>query len=137
VTTRSNAASVTIETGSPAHEDAVARSRRVRSRWLVHLFLLAAFAASLATVTLTPEGSPHLMIGSAFVALAAVHVAQRRHIVARLAGNLGRIRSWLTRRGRLADLQHDLHRLFRESPSPPRPWAVLRRHLTYGSRVEV
>jgi len=28
--------------------------------------------------------------------------AQRRHTVARLAGNLGRLRAWLTRRGRLA-----------------------------------
>ena len=76
--------------------------RGSRTRFAVHLVLLATFAASLATVTLTPEGTPHLVIGSAFVASAVVHVAQRRHTVARLAGNLGRVRIWLTRRGRLA-----------------------------------
>ena len=44
----------------------------------------ATFAASLATVTLITEGWPHLVLGLAFVALAGVHVAQRRHTVARL-----------------------------------------------------
>jgi hypothetical protein len=74
----------------------------MRARWVVHLLLLALFAASLATVTLITEGWPHLVVGSAFVALAVVHVVQRRHTVARLLGNLGRARSWLRRRGRLA-----------------------------------
>jgi hypothetical protein len=64
--------------------------------------LLATFAASLATVTLITEGWPHLAVGSAFVALVAVHVVQRRHTVARLLGNLGRVRTWFRRRGRLA-----------------------------------
>ena len=31
-----------------------------------------------------------------------MHVAQRRHTVARLLGNLGRARTWFRRRGRLA-----------------------------------
>jgi hypothetical protein len=56
----------------------------------------------LATVVLIPEGTIHVVVGSAFVALVVVHVAQRRHTVARLDGNLGRVRTWLTRRGRLA-----------------------------------
>ena len=64
--------------------------------------MLATFAASLATVTLITEGWPHLVVGLAFVALAGVHVAQRRHTVARLLGNLGRARTWVRRRGRLA-----------------------------------
>lgn len=63
---------------------------------------MATFAASLATVTLITEGWPHLVVGSAFVTLAAVHVAQRRHTVARLLGILGRAHTWFRRRGRLA-----------------------------------
>jgi len=74
----------------------------MRGRWLIHLALLAVFAGSLATVVLIPEGTVHVVVGSAFVALVVVHIAQRRHTVARLVGNLGRVRSWLTRRGRLA-----------------------------------
>jgi hypothetical protein len=72
------------------------------TRFVVHLLLLATFAASLATVTALTEGWPHLVVGSAFVGLVLVHVAQRRHTVARLLGNLGRPPLWLTRRGRLA-----------------------------------
>jgi hypothetical protein len=74
----------------------------MRARWLVHLLLLGTFAASLATVALVPEGTPHLVVGLAFVALAGIHVAQRRHTVSRLLANLGRVRTWVTRRGRLA-----------------------------------
>jgi hypothetical protein len=74
----------------------------MRARWVVHVLLLALFAASLATVTLITEGWPHLVVGSVFVALVVVHVVQRRHTVARLLGNLGRARTWVRRRGRLA-----------------------------------
>jgi hypothetical protein len=74
----------------------------MQTRFVVHLLLLAAFAASLATVTLITEGWQHLAVGSAFVALVAVHVVQRRYTVARLLGNLGRVRMWFRRRGRLA-----------------------------------
>jgi hypothetical protein len=72
------------------------------ARFLVHLVLLATFAASLATVTVMTEGWPHLVVGSAFVGLVLIHVVQRRHTVARLLGNLGRPLTWLKRRGRLA-----------------------------------
>jgi hypothetical protein len=78
------------------------QARRSWTRFVVHLVLLATFAASLATVTLTTEGWPHLAVGSAFLALVAVHVVQRRHTVARSLGNLGRVRTWVRRRGRLA-----------------------------------
>jgi hypothetical protein len=78
------------------------QGRRSRNRFVVHLVLLATFAASLATVTLITEGWPHLAVGSTFVALVAVHVVQRRHTVARLVGNLGRVRTWCRRRGRPA-----------------------------------
>lgn len=72
------------------------------ARFLVHLVLLATFAASLATATAITEGWPHLVIGSAFVGLVLIHVAQRRHTVVRLLGNLGRPLTWVKRRGRLA-----------------------------------
>ena len=80
----------------------VAQGRRSRARFVVHLCLLAAFAASLATVTVTPEGTPHLVVGLAFVVLVGIHVVQRRHTVVRLLENLGRVRRWFRRRGRLA-----------------------------------
>ncbi len=73
--------------------------RRMGARFVVHLLLLATFAASLATVTVITEGWPHLVVGSAFVALAILHVVQRRHTVARLLGNLSRARTWFRRRG--------------------------------------
>jgi hypothetical protein len=72
------------------------------TRFVVHLVLLVTFAASLATVTAMTEGWPHLVIGSAFVGLVVIHVAQRRHTAMRLLGNLTRPATWLTRRGRLA-----------------------------------
>jgi hypothetical protein len=72
------------------------------ARFVVHLVLLATFAASLATATAITEGWPHLVIGSAFVGFVLIHVAQRRHTVVRLLGNLGRPLTWLKRRGRLA-----------------------------------
>ncbi len=72
------------------------------ARFLVHLLLIATFAASLATVTLITEGWPHLVVGCVFVGLVGVHMVQRRHTVLRLLGNLGRPFTWLKRRGRLA-----------------------------------
>ena len=101
MTIRSDPGPVTGEDPSLSSKG-VALGRRTRARFVVHLCLLATFASSLATVTLITEGWPHLVVGSAFVALAGVHVAQRRHTVARLLGNLERVRTWFRRRGRLA-----------------------------------
>ena len=83
---------------SPSKEQ---RHRR-QARFVVHLALLATFAASLATVTIITEGWPHLVVGSVFVALAVAHVAQRRRTVARLVEKLGQVRTWFHRSGRLA-----------------------------------
>src|SRR5271167_1718874 len=102
MTIRSDTGPVTTESPSPPPGAAVARGPRSQARFAVHLLLLATFAASLATVTVITEGLPHLVVGLAFVALVGVHVLQRRHTVARLLGNLGRARTWLRRRGRLA-----------------------------------
>ena len=101
---RGNAGSVTEDAPSPsrARPGPSEHGHRMGARFLVHLALLATFAASLATVTAMTEGWPHLVIGSAFVGLVIVHVAQRRHTVARLLGHLGRPVIWLRRRGRLA-----------------------------------
>jgi hypothetical protein len=99
---RSDARSTRIEatprTGAAQAQLGFARG----ARFAVHVCLLAAFAASLATVTLISEGTPHLVAGFAFMALVAFHVVQRRHTVARLVGNLGQANAWLRRRGRLA-----------------------------------
>ena len=104
MTIRSEAGSVTVDTPLPsrARPGHAQRDHRSGTRFLVHLVLLATFAASLATVTAMTEGWPHLVIGSAFVGLVLIHLAQRRHTVARLLGNLGRPLTWLKRRGRLA-----------------------------------
>jgi hypothetical protein len=102
VTIRSDTGPVASDSTSPPPGAAVAAGRRSRTRFAVHLLLLACFAASLATVTLITEGLPHLVVGLAFVALVGLHVVQRRHTVARLLGNLGRARTWCRRRGRLA-----------------------------------
>src|ERR1700689_3487162 len=92
VTIRSDPGSVTGEFPSSSSNGAMAQRRRMRARFAVHLCLLATFAASLATVTLITEGWPHLVLGSAFVALAGLHVPHPPHTVARLLGNLGRAR---------------------------------------------
>ncbi len=107
MTTRSKAGSVTVDTPKPSRArsgdtPSGHRGHQMGMRFVVHLVLLAAFAASLATVTAMTEGWGHLVIGSAFVGLVVIHVAQRRHTVARLLGKLGRPPTWLTRRGRLA-----------------------------------
>jgi hypothetical protein len=102
VTIHSDPGSATGQVTPPSSNGAVAQRRRMHARFAVHLCLLATFAASLATVTLITEGWPHLVVGLAFVALAGLHVAQRRHTVARLLGNLGQARTWFRRRGRLA-----------------------------------
>ena len=57
---------------------------RMQLRFVIHLLLLAAFAASLATVTIVTEGAPHLVVGSAFFGLVLVHIVQRRHTVAKV-----------------------------------------------------
>ena len=102
MTIRSDTGPVATESPSPSPGAAVARGHRSQTRFAVHLVLLATFAASLATVTLITEGLPHLVLGLAFVALVIVHIVQRRHTVARLLGNLVRVRTWFRRRGRLA-----------------------------------
>jgi hypothetical protein len=95
---------VTEDTPSPsqARPGRAKQGHRTGARFLVHLVLLATFAASLGTVTAMTEGWPHLVLGSAFVGLVLFHLLQRRQTVARLVGKLRRPLSWFKRRGRLA-----------------------------------
>src|ERR1700722_13120117 len=77
--------------------------RRVWGRGLVHLGLLLTTAGALATLTiLYIRNAIHADIGLAFVGLVVVHLLQRRRTVARMMSQLGRVRSSVERRLRLA-----------------------------------
>jgi hypothetical protein len=84
----------------PGHHEV---EQRAHNRWLVHLGLLATFIAALASVTVYQTSlTIHIILGLAFVGLAAVHIAQRRQTVGRLATQLTHARGWFKPRGRLA-----------------------------------
>ena len=82
-----------------------ARSRtawRARSRWLVHLGLLAFLAAALGTLQLLHvRNAIHADVGLAFAGLVVVHLAQRRHRIARMLAQLMRLRPRVEREVRL------------------------------------
>jgi len=72
------------------------------SRWLVHLGLLAFAAASLATLQLLHiRNAIHADIGLVFAGLVVVHLAQRRHRIARMVAQLMRLRPRVERELRL------------------------------------
>jgi hypothetical protein len=77
--------------GTPAGRRAGSRSPwHTRSRWLVHLGLLACAAAALGTLQLLHiHNAIHADVGLAFAGLVIVHLAQRRH---RIAGMFARLR---------------------------------------------
>jgi hypothetical protein len=81
--------------GAPAGRQAPSRTGwRTRSRWLVHLGLLAFAAAALGTLQLLHiHNAIHADVGLVFAGLVIVHLAQRRH---RIAGMFARL--WGTRR---------------------------------------
>src|SRR3984957_3158309 len=82
-----------------------ARSRtawRARSRWLVHLGLLGFLAAALGTLQLLHvRNAIHADVGLAFAGLVVVHLAQRRHRIARMLARLTRLRPRVERELRL------------------------------------
>src|SRR5277367_6182043 len=80
--------------GVPAERPARSRTAwRARSRWLVHLGLLAFVAAALGTLQLLHiRNAIHADVGLAFAGLVVVHLAQRRHRIARMLAQLTRIR---------------------------------------------
>src|SRR5215472_15773315 len=67
--------------GSPAALPARSRAEwRTRSRWLVHLGLLALAAAALGTLQLLHiHNAIHADVGLAFAGLVVIHLAQRGH----------------------------------------------------------
>ena len=87
-----------MASGGDAPAERRARSRtawRTRSRWLVHLGLLAFAAAALATLQLLHiRNAIHADVGLAFAGLVLVHLAQRRH---RVAGMFARLWSYRRR----------------------------------------
>jgi len=69
-----------------------------RSRWLVHLGLLACAVAALGTLQLLHiRNAIHADVGLAFAGLVGVHLAQRRH---RIAGMFARLWGFRRRVGR-------------------------------------
>ena len=78
-----------------------ARSRtawRTRSRWLAHLGLLASAAAALGTLQLLHiRNAIHADVGLVFAGLVIVHLAQRRHRIARMFAQLRRSRPRVAR----------------------------------------
>lgn len=89
--------------GAPAGRGARSRStRRTRSRWLVHLGLLACAAAALGTLQLLHiRNAIHADVGLAFAGLVMVHLAQRRRRIAGLFGRLWGFRRRVMRELRL------------------------------------
>jgi hypothetical protein len=75
---------------------------RARSRWLVHLGLLALLAAALGTLQLLHiRNAIHADVGLAFAGLVVIHLAQRRHRIARMFRQLRRFRPTVEREVRL------------------------------------
>jgi hypothetical protein len=89
--------------GTPAQRRTQPRTAwRARSRWLVHLGLLAMAAAALGTLQLLHiHNAIHADVGLAFAALVIVHLMQRRHRIARMLAQLGRVRRRAVRELRL------------------------------------
>ncbi len=86
--------------GGPARRDA-----RMRARWLVHLALLLAVIVSLVPLLIYGASlriTVHWLVACLFAVLVAVHLAQRRRTVARLAAALARTGSRLRPARRLA-----------------------------------
>ncbi|HLW45325.1 MAG TPA: hypothetical protein VKR78_03850 [Acidimicrobiales bacterium] len=86
----------------PPEQRAGRRSWRSASRWAVHLGLLLAAAASLATLQLLHvRVAYHTVVGLVFVGLVVVHLLQRRRTLARMAAQLVRAKTFVERRVKL------------------------------------
>ena len=94
-----------VSQGRVARAERSARSGtvwRARSRWLVHLGLLAFAAAALGTLQLLHiRNAIHADVGLVFAGLVVVHLAQRRHRIARMLTQLRGFRPRVERELRL------------------------------------
>jgi hypothetical protein len=89
---------LTLDVESPT----VAR-RRMRHRWLVHLWLIVTFVAAPLSLLFTHHSMTiHIGLALAFFGLECVHLTQRRRTTGRLATQFAHLRSWCKPRGRLA-----------------------------------
>ncbi len=79
-------AAETRAVGAPTEGPTRSRTgRRATSRWLVHLGLLASVAAAFGTLQfLHIRNAIHADVGLVFAGLVIVHLAQRRHRIARM-----------------------------------------------------
>ena len=89
--------------GAPGRQSARSRTGwRARFRWLVHLGLLASVAAAIGTLQLLHiRNAIHADVGLVFASLVIVHLAQRRHRIARMLAQLTRLRPRAERELRL------------------------------------
>jgi hypothetical protein len=89
--------------GTAVERSAPSRTKRsARSRWLVHIGLLAFLAAALGTLQLLHiRNAIHADVGLAFAGFVVVHLAQRRHRIARMLAQLVRLRRKVEREVRL------------------------------------
>ena len=83
-----------------SHPPAPGSERRVLSRWLVHLGLIATLVVSLMFEPLVL--AIHIAVGLVFALLAGLHLAQRRRVSASLLARLARVRMLARPSGRLA-----------------------------------
>jgi hypothetical protein len=84
--------------GAAAERPQSRNAWRTRSRWLVHVGLLAFAAAALGTLQLLHiRNAIHADVGLTFAGLVIVHLAQRRHRIARMFAQLGRSRRRVAR----------------------------------------
>ena len=83
-----------------SHPPAPGSERRVLSRWLVHLGLIATLVVSLMFEPLVL--AIHIAVGQVFAVLAGLHLAQRRRVSASLLARLARVRMLARPSGRLA-----------------------------------
>ena len=89
-----------------AEEQELPAARRpawvARSRFAVHLALLCSAAGALVTLQLLHvRVAYHTIVGLVFVGLVAVHLAQRRRTIARMATQFVHVRTLVERRIRL------------------------------------
>jgi hypothetical protein len=92
-----------VPLGTHPVEPAPVAGRRVRSRWLVHVWLIVTFIAAPVSLLFTNRSMTiHIGLAVAFFGLVGIHLAQRRRTMGRLATHLTRFRSLVTRRGRMA-----------------------------------
>ena len=77
-------------------------TRRAKYRWLVHIGLLVSFVAAFGTLQLLHVSNAiHAGVGLVFAGLVIVHLAQRRHRLARMLAQLMRLRPRVKREMRL------------------------------------